>query len=186
MWALRVAVSSSVLGTSLVGGEARHATISVHLGEVDGTVKAARKVGYIDVKGELLVLHVELLVGGRRSRSHEVDTGADVGASLELQGEGRAGAGDTVCARVVGTIESAVGSACSTIRAQGSVPGVTSVAVGRATGAVEPAPVSVEHDGSRLSRARAGSRACLPGESGVGLSSESSDLLGVDSGEEGE
>ena len=60
--ALRVAVTSSVLGTNLVPREARHTTIGIHLREVDGTVKTARKVRHVDIESEFHVLHVECRV----------------------------------------------------------------------------------------------------------------------------
>ncbi len=42
--ALRVAVSRSVLGTRLVGWELGQTTVGVHLGEVESTVKTARRL----------------------------------------------------------------------------------------------------------------------------------------------
>jgi hypothetical protein len=60
--ALRITVASSVLGTSLVVGVLRETTISVHLDEVESTVETARKLGDVDIKGELAVEQVEHLV----------------------------------------------------------------------------------------------------------------------------
>jgi hypothetical protein len=150
--ALGVAVTSSVLGTGLVVGELGHASVGIHLGEVDGTIETARKLGDIDIESELLGLHVELLVHGRAAWCHEVDTRTDVATSLELEGKSVAGGGDTVSTAVVGTIESAVLSASSTIGggAVGGVPGVSSVAVGRATDVMDPTPVSIEGDSGVL------------------------------------
>ena len=99
MRALGVAVTSSVLRTSLVGGEARHATVLVHLHEVEGTVQAARKRRHVDVEGELLVLEVEHLVGGVVV-GEEVHAGTDIrsGRSLghKLHRERVPAGGDTV------------------------------------------------------------------------------------------
>lgn len=104
-------------------------------------------MGDVDVEGELLVQELEHLVVC--IIGHEVDARTDVllGAlGDEFEGEGITAGGDTVSARVVGTIESAVGSASLAIGAKTSVPSVASVAVGKAAGGVEPAPVRVEDD----------------------------------------
>jgi hypothetical protein len=61
--ALRVTVSSSVLGTSLVVSFA-DTTVSCHLDEVKSTVEATGELGDIDVEGELLAHEVEHLVLG--------------------------------------------------------------------------------------------------------------------------
>lgn len=74
--ALSVTVTSSVFGTSLVVGEARHTTILVHGDEVESTVETAREVAHVNVKGKLLVLELEHLVVS--VVLHEVDTGPDV------------------------------------------------------------------------------------------------------------
>ena len=148
--ALRVAVSSSVLGTSLVSWELGQATVGVHLGEVESTVQTARKVGNIDVEGELLVEKLEHLVG--RVACHEVDTRTDVllgRSGHELEGEGVTAGRDTVGAcintnqracpsqiessrhtGVVGAIEGTIRRASVGVRAERRVPGVTGVAVG--------------------------------------------------------
>ncbi len=120
---MRVAVAGSVLSTSLVGWIFGHATISVHLGEVEGTVETAREGGDINIEGELLVEGLEDLVGS--VGVHEVGSGSDVGVgarSDELQGEGIAGGGDTIGSAVIGTVESAVGSAGGRIGTKGRVP----------------------------------------------------------------
>lgn len=64
MGALRIAVSSSVLGTGLIVGVLGLTTIGIHLYKVKSTVKTAGKLGDIDVEGELLVLGLEHLVSG--------------------------------------------------------------------------------------------------------------------------
>jgi hypothetical protein len=97
--ALRIAVASSVLGTSLVVGVFGLATISVHLDEVESTVKTARKLGDIDIKRELAVEQVELLVVRGASGSHKVDTGTNVlllSRSDKLEGQGVTAGGNTV------------------------------------------------------------------------------------------
>jgi len=82
---LSVAVPSSVLGTSLVAGVLGHTTVGVHLDEVEGAIETARKLGDVDVEGELLAKGIEHLI--LRVVLHEVDSRADVGAGHELEGE---------------------------------------------------------------------------------------------------
>lgn len=164
---MSVAVASSVLGTSLVGREAGHATVLVHLDEVEGTVETARQVGHVNVEGELLVLELEHLVLGLGF--HKVNTGADVGASYEFEGELVAGGRNTVGAGVVSAIERAIGRACCRVRAELSVPLVAIVAVGVATDVVDPAPVRVKHYGARLRAAATACRTLLDRERRVVL-----------------
>jgi len=183
--ALRVAVSSSVLGTRLVGGVLGHATIKVHLGEVDGTVQTAGQVRDIHIHSVLRVDGLEVLVLG--VGLHEVDTRADilVGArGDELEGEGVAAGGNAVGAGVVSTVQSAVGGAggrvgCGT---ENGVELVSGVAIGRASGGMEPAPIGIEDNLAGLVDASTGDGALLPGEGGVSLSGQGADLLsrGVD------
>jgi hypothetical protein len=78
MGALRVAVTSSVLGSGRVSWETTRTTIGIHLRKVECTVKTTGKLRDINGKGELLVDEVESLILGCASGSHEVDTGADV------------------------------------------------------------------------------------------------------------
>jgi len=143
--ALGVAVTSSILGTSLVGGESGETTISVHLGEVEGAIETARKVGNVDIESEFLVEELEHLVGS--FAGHHVNTRTDVllGAVCdEFEGKSVTAGGDTVSAGVVCTIESAVFGASGTVRAESLVPSVAGVAVGGTRSAVEPAPVGIE------------------------------------------
>jgi len=185
--ALGVAVSGSVLGTSLVRREPGNTTVGVHLGEVEGTVETTGKVGDIDVEGELLVENLEKLVLAVAVGGQHVDTGTDVllrGVGHELEGECIAACSDTVGARVVSTVKGAVLGASGTVGTESRVPGVTGVAVVRASGAVEPAPVGVEDDLSGLAGA-ARRRALLPGERRVGLSGKGANLLGECRGGEG-
>ena len=97
--ALSVAVTSSVLGSSLVVGEAGLATVGVHLDEVESAVQAAGELRHVDVESELLVLEVEHLVLGV-GRVQEVHTRADVGrvraVGHELERKRVAARGDTV------------------------------------------------------------------------------------------
>ena len=110
MRALSIAVTSSVLGTSLVGRVFRHTTISVHLNEVHSTVQTTGQLGHVNVEGELLVEKVEHLVP--LVGVHEVDTRANVlavrVAGDELQSESIAAGGDTVGGRVLSTLKLAV------------------------------------------------------------------------------
>lgn len=156
MRALSVAVASSVLGTSLVGGVRPKATVFLHLDEVESTVETARKVGDIDVEGEFLVLHVEHLVFALVR--HEVHAGADVGRVWalgdECEGEVSARGSDTVGAGVVGTVEGTAGSARLAIGAESRIPLVAGVAVVGTFGGVQPAPVGVEGNSEFLGRVR--------------------------------
>ena len=126
--ALRVAVSSSELGTSLVVGELGHATVSLHLGEVEGTVQATRKLGNIDVKSELLVEELEDLVAG--VGIHEINPRAHVGRAIsaaghEFQAQRVARIGNAVGALIVCAIKSTVCGTGFAIGTKGSIPAVT-------------------------------------------------------------
>ena len=125
---LRVAVTGTVLGTSLVARVLRHTTILVHLTQVESTVETTGEVRHINVECELLVLQLEHLVLCRTR--HEVDTRADVGACHELEGERITTSSDTVSARVICTVQSTVLGASGGIGAEGGVPAVTGVSVG--------------------------------------------------------
>lgn len=190
MRALSITVTSTILSTGLVTGVARGTTIDLHLREVQSSVQTARKLGDIDIEGELLVEELKgfvLGVGG----VHHVHTGADVGGALapsdEFVGERLAVGGDTVGALVVGTLESAVGSTLDGIRAILVNPVVTVIAVGITVGVVEPTPVGVEDDATGDLLALALGSASLPVELGVNLLLQSTSLLGGDDrGEEGE
>ena len=179
---LRVAVTSTVLGTSLVVGVLGHTTIGIHLGQVESAIETARKVGHVNIEGELLVDKLKELIFA--VALEKVATRADVGASLKLEGQSITGGGDTVSACVVSTIESAFLSASDGVRADASVPCVAGIAVRIAGGGVEPTPVSVEHDRAALGGASA-LCADLHRECGVVLSRVSADLLTVDGGKKG-
>ena len=63
---LRVAITGTVLGTSFVVGELGHATIFIHLREVESTVETAREVRNVDVKSEFLEGGVSPPLGEKR------------------------------------------------------------------------------------------------------------------------
>jgi len=113
---------------------------------------------------------------------HEVDTGSDVLLGTrgdKLHGHRVPGGGDTVSARIISAIESAVGGAGLAIWAESGIPSVTSVAVGGTGGSVQPTPVGIEDDSAAsLSSATAGST-LLPGHLWVSLGSVGTDLLTV-------
>ena len=142
-------------------------------------------MAHVDGESELLVLEVEQLVLGV-GRVHEVDTRADVRASHELERERIARRGDTVGARVVRTVERAVGGAGRAVGAEGRVPLVTGVAVGVAGGGVEPAPVGVEDDLGVLGDTSTAGSALLRRQVGVDLSRVGADLLAERHSGEGE
>jgi len=186
-WALRIAITSAVLCSSLVVGEFGHATIGIHLGEVQSTVQPTGEIGDINVKGELLVEELEYLIVGLAC--HQVNTGSDVlpGAlCYELESERVATGGDTVSSSIVRTIDGAVLGTGHTIGTEGSVPGVTGVAVRVPSGGMEPAPVSIKYDGTCRVRRASRRRACLPTHRRMSLSSLSTHLLSIDGSDEGE
>lgn len=82
---LGIAVSSTILGTSLVGRVLGHTTISVHGDKVQSRVEAALDGGEVDVKGQLVALEGEHLVAA--GALHEVQAGADVLAVAVLLDE---------------------------------------------------------------------------------------------------
>lgn len=184
--ALSIAISSSVLGTSLVGSVFSHAAISIHGREIESSVKATSEVGNIDVESKLLVLQAEHLVLG--VIGHEVDSASDVLLGTrghELEREGVTSAVDTIGSRVVSTLQSAVACACGGIGAELCIPGVSGVTVGVASFRVEPAPVGVEDDLSLLSSATAGGTP-LGGQGRVGFRDIGSNQLAFDASEDRE
>ena len=76
MRALRVAVASPVLGARLVGRILGLSSIRVHGHKVQSTVQPATQLANVDVKGELPVQKLELLVG--RVGVHQVRARPDV------------------------------------------------------------------------------------------------------------
>lgn len=138
----------------------------------------------VDIERELLVLQLEELVV-LVLVIHEVDSGANIATSLELETESVARCLDTVGAGVVGAVECAVRRTSRAIRAQSLVPGVACVAVGGARGGVEPTPVAIKHNALGLGRASAASSASGNGKSRVLFRSKGSSLLSVDNRAEG-
>ena len=182
-WALGITVTSSVLGTSFVVGLLGQSTVGVHSTEVEGTVQSATESAHIDVESELLVQGVEHLVLG--VRLHEVDTRANVGTGLELEGKRAAGCGDTVGTAVVRTIKGTVLSTSGVGTTVAGVECVASVAVGGTGGSVEPSPVGIKRNGSSDGSAATRSRALLPVKLGVDLRGQCANLLGIHGSEEG-
>jgi hypothetical protein len=136
------------------------------------------ELGNVDIKRKLLVLQVERLV--RRIRLvHEVDSGSDIAAGLELQAQGVTRCLDTVSTRVVGAIEGTVLRTSDSIGAKGRVPGVAGVAVGRSRSGVKPAPVAVKDDALSLGHTPAGG-ASRDRERRVLLGGEYTGLLSLD------
>lgn len=188
VWALSIAVTGTVLGTSLVGWVLGHTTVLVHLDKVQGSVDTARGVGDIDIKGELLTDGVEHVVVGVVLQ--QVDTRTNVGSRRsghELQGDSIAAGGDTVGTGVIGALKSAVSSARGVVWAEGAVELVAGVAVVELVGSIvsEPTPVGVDDDlgvlGGTAARASTGVR----GQRRMGLSSDGPRLLGRDVCDEG-
>jgi predicted ABC-type sugar transport system permease subunit len=85
-WTLSVAISCTILGSSLVGGVLFQTAICVHRNKVQGTVEATRQFREIDVKGKLMVTReLEHLVCG--IGSHQVCARANVGGVRALRDE---------------------------------------------------------------------------------------------------
>lgn len=118
--ALRIAVTSSILGTGLVVFILGQATIGVHRCEVQSTVQTAWEVGDVNVKGELIVEEVEGLVC--LVVLHKVHTRANVLTSDEFQGQCVTSGRDTVGSLVVSTINRAGRSARLIVGAKRRVP----------------------------------------------------------------
>lgn len=186
--ALGIAVSGTVLGTSLVVGVFRFTTISSHLDKVHGTIETAGELGDVDVEGELLVIGLEHLVSNIGG-VHQIDTGADVRAGAlgdELVGERVTAGGDTVHTGVVSTLDGAVLGTSNGVGTLGVVPFAAGVAVGGSGDGMQPAPVGIKHDRGLLGSTSTGSGALSPCELGMDLGGEGTNLLGRGDEEEGE
>jgi hypothetical protein len=147
MRALSIAIASSVLGTSLVGGVFRFISISRHLNEIESTVKTARHVGDIHIECELLVLELEHLIFLTRW-VQKVCSRADVlrvrSLSYKVHLDSTIDLGNSVGRSPVvhvDTIDGAVLSAGHFVGAELGVPGVAGVAVLVACCVVSPSPV---------------------------------------------
>lgn len=179
--ALAVTVTSSILGTGLVGGVLGHATIGIHVHKVEGTVETTGQVRHIHIEGELLVQQVELLVGSVVLQ--QIQTRTDVllrSSSDKVQAQRVAAGGNTVCAGVASTVQSTVGCAGHIVGAEGGIPSVAGIAVGRATGRVNPAPVGIDDNTASHGSAAATGSTLGPGQRWVSLSRQSTSLLGLD------
>ena len=127
-------------------------------------------MGHVDIKGELLILEPEDLVCA--VVLHEVDARTNIRLRRlrdELERERVAGRRDTVSARIVGTLESAVVGTSYWIRAKSGVPCVPGVTVRVPAGCVELTPVRVKYNGPLKSRAAAASATLLYRKRGMGL-----------------
>ena len=76
MRALSVAVASTILRSSLVTREPRHASVGIHLDKVERAVQAAREVGHVNVESELLVLQFEQRIGAIIVK--KINAGSDI------------------------------------------------------------------------------------------------------------
>ena len=130
---MRVTVSSTILGTGLVGRVFLHTAVFVHGNEIESTIKTTRKLGDIDVKSELHVgSQLEHLVFG--VIRHQVEARPNVGGirtlghKVELQRV--ATSSSAVGALVVGTVQSTLLGALFVGAADCGVPFVSGIAVG--------------------------------------------------------
>lgn len=167
----------TILGTGLVVGVQRSATILSHADEVKSTVQAARKVRHINIECELSVQDSEHLVVG--IIGHEEHAGSNVSVCAigdKVESQGIAAGGSSISSGVVSTVELAVLRASSVVGAEGWVPGIASIAVGTSR-RVQPTPVRIEDDLASNGCARARGSASLPCERRVDFSSQSTDSL---------
>jgi len=120
LWALRITVSSTVLGASSVVRKPRHTTIGIHGDEVQGSVEPARQVRDVDIEGKFIVLELEhfIFVLG----CHHVDTRSSIGTGDEGKVERAARGDDAVSALVVGAVKCAILGTCRIVWAQRGVP----------------------------------------------------------------
>ena len=200
--ALRVTVTGTVLGTSLVAIVLGQTTVGVHGDEVQGSVETARKLGAIHIEGELLVEQLEHLVSA--VVLHEEQTRANVGTSDEAQSQSVAIGGGTVGGLIVGTIQGTVCGTGLVVRAESRVPlfrekvsqhdpdcqtessyGVASVTVGGTVDGVEPTPVGINDNRALLVSAASSGGTLLPGQRGMSLSRQSASLLSTGSRRQG-
>jgi hypothetical protein len=158
--------------------------------EVESAIETAWKLGNVDIECELLVLELEhfvfRLAGEKIHAGTNVSAGRAGGALCdELHGESIARSGNAINTAIVRTIDSAVLSASSTVRAYGGIPFVTSITIGISACDVSPPPISIEDDGSLYSLATSTLGAFLPGHGRVLFSLISPDLLTVCNGKQG-
>jgi len=180
-WALGIAISSSIVGSSVVSRELRKSTISWHLGEVKSSIETTWQLGNINIKGEFSVDKLEHLV---LVSTHEVVSRSNILAILchgdESEFQGISISKDTigvVPGVFVDSVNGAVFGTFDIIWAERAVPRVASVAVGVSTVVVEPSPVGVEHNGSYFVVALS-SVALFPGKGQVLFLGVVSNLLG--------
>ena len=169
--ALRIAVPGAVGRTS--GIELALATLSLHLGEIQGTVHAARELGHVHVKGELLADELEHLVG-LVVLGEQVDTGEEgleVIISEHVERDSVTLGNDAIRCVVLDALHDTVLEARLGIRACGGVHTGTdgaAVVLGRIDLVQWPAE-GVEHDRRVLGDTAVGLCAAVGGELGVDL-----------------
>jgi hypothetical protein len=150
--ALGITVAESILGTSI--SVLALATISFHLHKVKRTVESTVKVGIIHSVSEFLVLQLEELVGV--FGVHQVVTRAHIPAvralSHETQSEAVTRSFHAICVLILCTssLDDAVFCAGFGIGAKACVPGIASVAVVGLPLGMEPAPIGIDCDITRL------------------------------------
>jgi hypothetical protein len=151
--ALSITVTSSILGTSFVGRETGLATILFHLYQIESAIESTRQVRNVNIESELPVEQLEHLVLVLAARGHQIVAGANVSGvgtlGHKLERKSVATSSDTVCTGVVSTVKSTGSCAGRSVRADGGVPFVASVAVSATGRSVQPAPVGVQSDRGR-------------------------------------
>ena len=183
MGALRIAVSGTVLGTSLVSTV--QTTVRGHLNEVQSTIETAHKLRNIDVESEFLVEQIEHLI--LRIILHEIDTRPDVLSEFvlgdKLEGQFAARGLNTVGSAVIHTFDLTTRRARRRVGASRGIPLIPLVAVLVVADNVGPAPIGIKHNAALDCGASRG-RAFLPCELRVRFALVLADLLGGGNGGE--
>lgn len=118
--ALRITVTSSVLGTGIVARVPGQATVGIHGDKVESSVQSAGQFGRIHINSEFLIEQLEYLISA--IILHQEQTRANVRPSDEVQSEGIAIGGSTVSGGIVSTFQGAVFGTGLVIRAQRRIP----------------------------------------------------------------
>lgn len=184
---LAVAIPRSILCTRLISLILGQPTILIHRNKVQRAIQPAANLGNVYIKRKLIPQQrkhlIICLILHQVQPTPYVLTIRAVGDKLDAELVTRRGY--AIGTRVVCAVKTAVlGTGCPR-GADGGVPFVTGVAVGRAVGEMGPAPVGVD-DYRALSAGAAGGGAFGPGEWWVGFGGEGAGLLGFGCCDEGE
>lgn len=156
---LAIAIPCSILCTRLIPLILGQATILIHRNKVQRPIQPTANLGDVHVKCKFIPQKCKHLV--IRLILHQIQptpnilTIRPVGDELDAQLVARRG--NAIGTRVVCPVETAVLGTGRSGGADGGVPFVAGVAVGRAAGEMGPAPVGVDDDGALSGGAAGGS-----------------------------